>query len=225
MKNLSYFITGTDTGIGKSVITAGLCRILRAKGHDIGVLKPVATGDRSDAIFLKKQAGLDTPLDQINPVYFSRPMAPLFAAQMEHKSISIPKILSAYNKLKQSYQGILVEGAGGLLVPLKPDYLMVDLIKDMNLPLIIVTRPVLGTINHTLLTINSAREYKLNVKGFIVNYYDKNIGKGWTEKLSPVVIEKISGVRYLGEVPYIPRINSRFIPNKPFESILKRLSD
>ncbi|MFH1232110.1 MAG: dethiobiotin synthase, partial [Planctomycetota bacterium] len=136
-----------------------------------------------------------------------------------------PKILSAYRKLKQSHQGIIVEGAGGLLVPLKRNYLIVDLVRDMNLPIIIVTRPTLGTINHTLLTINSARQYKVKIKGFIVNYYDKNIKKGWTEKLSPVVIERISGVHYLGEIPYVSTINKGVIPYKPFVSVLKELMD
>lgn len=225
MKHLSYFITGTDTGIGKSVITAGICRILRSKCYDIGVMKPISTGGRDDAIFLKKQLGLNTSLDLINPFYFRHPIAPLFAAQLEHKTIHIPKILSDYHTLKKSHQGVIVEGAGGLLVPLKQNYLMADLIRDMKLPLIIVARPTLGTINHTLLTINSAREYKLNIKGFIVNYYAKNIKKGWTEKLSPVVIERISGVRYLGEVPYLTELNKNIIPHKPFESILERLSD
>lgn len=225
MKHLSYFITGTDTGIGKSVITAGICRILRSKGYDIGVMKPVSTGGRDDAIFLKKQSDLNTSLDIINPFYFRHPIAPLFAAQLEHKTINISKILSAYRTLKKSHQGVIVEGAGGLLVPLKQNYLMADLIKDMKLPLIIVTRPTLGTINHTLLTINSAREYKLNIKGFIVNYYDKNIEKGWTGKLSPAIIERISGVCYLGEIPYLTKLDRSIIPHKPFESILKRLSD
>ncbi|MFH1231122.1 MAG: dethiobiotin synthase [Planctomycetota bacterium] len=225
MKPLSYFITGTDTGIGKSVVTAGICRILRSKGYDIGVMKPVSTGGRDDAIFLKRQTGLNDSLDLINPYYFRHPIAPLFAAQLEHKSINISKILSAYRKLKQSHQGIIVEGAGGLLVPLKQNYLMADLIRDMRLPLIIVARPTLGTINHTLLTINSARQYKVKIKGFIVNYYDKNIKKGWTEKSSPVVIERISGVRCLGEIPYISTINKGVIPYKPFVSVLKELMD
>jgi dethiobiotin synthetase len=199
--------------------------MLRSKGYDIGVMKPVSTGNRDDAIFLKRQAGLNDSLDLINPFYFRHPIAPLFAAQLERKSINISRILSAYRKLRQSHQGIIVEGAGGLLVPLKQNYLIVDLVRDMNLPLIIVARPTLGTINHTLLTINSARKYGLKIKGFIVNYYDKNIKKGWTEKLSPVIIERISGVRYLGEIPYLGKLNRNLIPCKFFESIFKRLSD
>jgi dethiobiotin synthetase len=267
MKSPSFFITGTDTGIGKTIITAGICRSLRAKGYNVGVMKPVSSGGREDIIFLhrqcglsrilpgilgcnvpahsnwtgtnspcmkrqtclpklrRRQAGVKDSLDLINPYHFRKPIAPAFAAQLEHKKIEIPKILFAYRKLKESHDGLIVEGAGGLLVPLYGKYLIADLIKEMKLPIIIVTRPILGTINHTLLTINSAKKYGLRITGFIVNYYDRDIKKGWTERLSPAVIEKISGVSYLGEIPYIPKINRLPIPLVHFNSIVNKLLD
>jgi len=245
VKSISFFVTGTDTGIGKTIITAGICRALKSKGYNIGVMKPVASGGREDIIFLRRQCGFSRilpgiltgtnnprmkrqtsvkdSLNLINPYHFRKPIAPAFAAQLEHKKIKIPKILSAYRKLRESYDGLIIEGAGGLLVPLNGKYLIADLIKEMNLPIIIVTRPILGTINHTLLTINSAKKYRLKIAGFIVNYYAKNIKKDWTEQLSPAVIEKISGVSYLGEIPFIDEINRPPIPLTHFEPIINKL--
>jgi dethiobiotin synthetase len=223
MKNLSYFITGTDTNIGKTIVTAGLCIALRNNGHNIGVMKPISTGGRSDAIFLKRWTKVEDPLDLINPVHFHKPLAPLFSAQLEKRSVNLSKIFSAYEQLKKLHQRILVEGAGGLLVPLKQNYLIADLINALNLPVIIVTRPVLGTINHTLLTIKVARQYGLKVAGFVVNYYSENIRIGVTEKLSPDIIERISGVSCLGEIPYIKNLSRGFVNIEPFERIVQSL--
>lgn len=187
-------------------------------------MKPVASGGWNDAQFLKKQSGVDDPLDLINPCCFHAPIAPEFAARLENKKIEIPKIMSAYYKLRIKYDGLIVEGAGGLLVPLDGTYLIADLIEKMKLPVIIVTRPILGTINHTLLTINSCREYGLEIKGFIINYYDKKIKKGKTEKLGPAAIENISGVPCLGEIPYIKTApGSPMIPLKHFSPLLKKI--
>jgi len=223
MKSLSFFITATDTGIGKTIVAAGLCRALKQKGLNFGVMKPVSSGGRGDAEFLIKQTGVADPLDLINPCHFRAPIAPEFAARLEHKKIEVSKIISAYHKLKAKYDGLIVEGAGGLLVPLRDNYLMADLIEDMRLPVIIIARPTLGTINHTLLTINSAREYGLEIKGFIINYYAKNIKKDTGARLSPGAIAKISGVPFLGEIPFLAKALTTPIPTKYFEPILKKL--
>lgn len=207
----SFFITGTDTGVGKTYVTAQLCNMFRRAGYDVGVMKPVATGGRADTLYLLKHTGLKDPLDMINPIHFKAPVAPTIAAKLEKKSISIKKILSAYKKLKAIHKdGILVEGVGGVLVPLTKNYLVTDLIKELKIPAIIVTRPWLGTVNHTLLTIDALKTRRIPISGFIVNYglpqkspltrggrgcvFQLTRPNKLTAKLSPRIIEEFSGV-------------------------------
>src|SRR3989339_104952 len=196
----SLFIAGTDTGVGKTYITPQLCNMFRQAGFDVGVLKPISTGGRSDAQYLLKQTGLKDPLDLVNPIHFKPALAPTIAAKLAGKTISIRKILSAYKKLKAIHRdGILVEGVGGVMVPLAKNYLVVDLINELRIPAIIITRPSLGTVNHTLLTIDALKTKKVPISGFIVNYgLPDNKAKSrfecLTAKLSPRMIEQISGV-------------------------------
>jgi dethiobiotin synthetase len=196
----SFFITGTDTGVGKTYITAQLCNMFRQAGFDVGVMKPVATGGRADAQYLLKQTGLKDPIDLVNPIHFKTPVAPTIAAKLAGKTINIRKIFSCYKKLKSIHKdGILIEGVGGVMVPLGKDYLIVDLIKEFRIPAIIITRSSLGTVNHTLLTIESLKSRKIPISGFIVNYglpgsKSKSRLERLTAKLSPRMIEQISGV-------------------------------
>ncbi|MEW6027423.1 MAG: dethiobiotin synthase [Planctomycetota bacterium] len=196
----SFFITGTDTGVGKTYITAQLCTMFRKSGFDVGVMKPVSTGGQDDVKCLLKHTGLKDPLDLVNPIHFRQPVAPTIAAKSEGKTINIRRIFSAYKKLKTIHKdGILIEGVGGALVPLNKGYLVVDLIKDFQVPAIIITRPTLGTVNHTLLTIEALKARKIPISGFIVNYnLPGNKPKSRLEKLtareSPMIIEQVSGV-------------------------------
>ncbi|MBI5777880.1 MAG: dethiobiotin synthase [Planctomycetes bacterium] len=196
----SFFITGTDTGVGKTYITARLCNMFRQAGLDVGVMKPVSTGGRDDALYLLKHTGLKDPLDWVNPIYFKPPIAPTIAAKLAGRSIKINKIFSAYKKLKTIHKdGILIEGVGGALVPLNKNYLVADLIKELRIPAIIIIRPTLGTANHTLLTIEALKTRKIPISGFIVNYgLPGNKSRRRLEKLtacqSPLMIEQISGV-------------------------------
>ena len=120
-KYRGLFITGTDTGVGKTVVAAGLVASLRNSGVDIGVMKPIETGfslRSSDAFFLKRMAGVNDPLENICPYRFKFPLSPYTAAQLEKASIRLDKIRQAYHRLMKRHQAILVEGAGGLLVPI-----------------------------------------------------------------------------------------------------------
>ena len=196
----SFFITGTDTGVGKTYITAQLCNMFRQAGLDVGVMKPVSSGGRQDARYLLKQTGLKDPLDLVNPIHFKTPVAPTLAAKLADKRINIRRIFSAYKKLKALHKdGIIIEGVGGVLVPLNQGYLVADLIKEFRIPAIIITRPSLGTVNHTLLTIEALKSRKIPISGFIVNYgLPGNRPKTRLDKLtarfSPRMIEQISGV-------------------------------
>jgi dethiobiotin synthetase len=196
------FITGTDTGVGKTVVSGILVKELKSIFKNIGVMKPVSSGSRSDAVFLKKVSGVKDSLDSINPVYFKKSLAPLAAAINENKKTDLKKIKNAYLKLRKRYNFLDVEGAGGLLVPVTENVFMADLAKMFALPVIVVTRPGLGTINHTLLTINCARQYGLTVLGFLVNYTSRQ-KRGLAERTNPEIIQRLGKVTFLGTIPYI----------------------
>lgn len=148
-----FFITGTDTEVGKTIVTAALGLCLKQEGYDIGVMKPIqCSGD--DAEFLKNTLDVSDPLEEINPYYTDEPLSPHIAFERANKEIHREEIIERYEQLKGNHDITLVEGAGGLLVPIQKDYCMIDLIEDLDLEVVIVSRLGLGTINHTLLTID-----------------------------------------------------------------------
>ena len=210
--NKGFFITGTDTGIGKTVVAEGLIRALKAKGLSVCPMKPVESGCSRkkgelfppDAVTLLKASGVDETLDAVNPYRLRNPLAPSVAAEIEGIKIEKKKIISACNRFSKKYDITVVEGAGGIMVPIYKKYLFLDLAVDLGLPLLIVARPGLGTINHTLLTIEAARSRGLDIAGIVINYAMKT-RNGLPEKTSPEVIEKLGGVPVLGIVPYIER--------------------
>lgn len=186
------FVTGTDTGVGKTFVTLLLARTL---GIDVGIMKPISCGpDKdNDAIYLKKQLKLDDPLDLINPIRLKYPLSPYASAKLQKKKINIKKIFTAYKKLGGKYDLVLVEGVGGALVPIFEDYFVADLIKDMKIPAIVVARAGLGTINHTLLTIEALKKRKVPILGIVLNGFSAK-SHDISEKSNADVIEKLSGV-------------------------------
>lgn len=208
--NKGIFITGTDTGVGKTFVAAGLIKAIRGKGINVCPMKPVETGCRkrdgellpADAVKLLKASGLKESLDAVNPYRFRQPLAPAAAAENEGVVIKRSKIISACERLSKSYDFIVIEGAGGIMTPVYKKYLCLDLIKKIGLPLIIVSRPGLGTINHTLLTIEAARSRGVNLHGVIINHAAYK-GKDLSEKSNPEIIESIGRVPILGIIPYL----------------------
>ena len=201
-KTKGIFITGTDTEVGKTVVAALLVKELKKIYKSVGVMKPFASGGRDDALLLKSAAGVTDSIDLINPVYFKKALAPLVAARYEKKKVDLNRIKQAFNKLAKKHEFMIVEGAGGLLVPVTKKKYILDIIKMLNLPLIIVARPGLGTINHTLLTAKAARNSDIDVLGFVINNTSKH-RKGLAEKTNPAVISELSKIKYLGEVPFL----------------------
>lgn len=185
------FITGTDTGVGKTFVAKGIVNALRAQGYKVAAMKPIVTGSMNDV----------NKLGAENIYAFKAPLAPSVAGRLENKRISIEKILSAYKKLCNENDFVVVEGIGGLLVPIKKGYFVSDLIKDMDIPAIIVARPGLGTINHTLLTVKHAQNVGIKVLGIIFNEAQKT-KTGICERTNPKEIERESGVPILGYVKY-----------------------
>lgn len=203
-----YFITGTDTGIGKTYVASYLARLFKKAGFDVGVMKPIATGDAkfsSDAKLLKESIETDDSLELINPIYLRLPLAPLVAAKLLKVNLDLEKIWNAFELLSKQHEILIVEGIGGLLVPITNHkdkiFYVGDLAKRLGLNLIIVSRPSLGTINHTLLTVECARRYKLKIEGIIINYAFK-IKENLATRTNPAIIERLSGIRVLGIVPY-----------------------
>ena len=206
------FITGTDTGVGKTVAALVLGTLLREQGYNVGVMKPVQCGG-DDARFLKKSLHLKDGLSDINPCLSREPLSPHLAFQREKRKIDVEKILSAYERLKEKHEIVLVEGAGGLMVPLREDYFVADLAWDLGLELMIVARPGLGTINHTLLTIAQARGHGLSVRGVIFSEAS-NRKRGIPEKTNPDVIRRLGNVPILGTIPHLKNFTSEEIIRK-----------
>lgn len=197
------FITGTDTDVGKTVATYVMGTLLKEQGKDVGVMKPVQCAGE-DASFLANRLDLRDDFKDINPFYAPEPLSPHLAFQRAKKVISIPQILKSYKRIEKNHDLTLVEGAGGLLVPLKKNYLVADLARAMNLDVIIVARLGLGTINHTLLTIRQAQEYGLNALG-IVFCETRKQKRGLPEQTNPKAIQEYGGVPILGTIPYLEK--------------------
>ena len=196
-----FFITGTDTEIGKTAVTAGLATAFKQRGLNVGVMKPVAAGSRADAIMLQQSAGVSDTIQEINPIYLQNPLSPNVAAQIESKPLNIDDITTHYEQLKKRHNIMLIEGVGGLLVPLLEDFSVADLITQINLPIIIVARAALGTINHTLLTIEAAQRRNHNIVGIIYNTVSPD-ADATAAQTSPDTITRISNIPSLGILPY-----------------------
>lgn len=197
------FITGTDTGVGKTVITAALALSLKGSGLDVGVMKPLQSGSSlpgmTDIEFLRAVLGEKEHSPDDCVYNFEAPLSPDAAARLAGENIDPGKIKSAYTRLASSRDVVLVEGAGGLLVPIAGGYLMADLARDLSLPLLVVARPGLGTINHTALTIECARGRGLTVLGFVINAFP--VSPGPAERTNPEAIFKQTGAPLLGVYP------------------------
>lgn len=202
------FITGTDTSVGKSVASAAIAMLLKRSGHSVGVMKPVTSGciERDgqlisqDAELLCFAAGVAVTPD-CAPYLLKAPLAPSVAASLEGVRIDFQVIQDAYRRIANSCEYVIVEGAGGLMVPLAGGLLMSDLASHLGLPIAVVARPGLGTINHTLLTTFSGRNLGLEVKGVIVNRYPDLPDQA--EAYAPHLIASLSGTQLLGVFPEV----------------------
>ena len=169
-----WFVTGTDTGVGKTLVTCALLRALRERGIDAAGMKPIETGVGAagplDAIALREAAGAVDPLDDVCPQRFALPAAPTVAAAAEGRSVDLEAVRAAHARLATRHPCVVVEGAGGLLAPAAKGATMADLAGQLGLPLLVVARATLGTINHTLLTLEAARARGLPVAGVVVSH-------------------------------------------------------
>ena len=169
------FVTATDTGVGKTVVTAALAVALRTHGYAVGVMKPIETGvlssegTGSDAIRLREAARSSDMLTEIRPYVFRRPLAPLDAARLEKRTVRLPTIIRAFRTLQSRHEVVVVEGIGGVYVPITSSLDVSDLIYRMKLPTVVVGRVSLGGINHALLTLRALRQRKIPVLALVLN--------------------------------------------------------
>jgi len=227
----SLLVTGTDTGVGKTLVSGGLAAELARRGAPVGVMKPFATGARSvrgrlvseDALFLQSAAGVDDSLDLINPICLKPPLAPPMAARVAKTRINLSRVWSAYQTLRRRHPILIVEGIGGLLVPLITGWTVADLARKLRLPLLIVTRPSLGTLNHTALTVHAARSHGLRILGLVLNSAHP-ARKGLAERLNPDALEQFTGITVLGEVPYVGPQPAQALGHPVFRRIVDRLT-
>ena len=198
-------ITGTNTDIGKTYVACGIVRELKNRGIDVGVFKPFCSGSREDAEKLISASGVNDTIEEVNPFYFEQPLAPYHALKLEGKNIDIKKCLEAFDILRHRHDLMIVEGAGGIMVPIMdtPEgiYSFRDLFSDLASDIIIVTSRDLGTINHSWLSAKICDEAGLNVAGFIFND-TKPVEEKEPAISNPEIIEYCSGKPVLGIVKY-----------------------
>jgi dethiobiotin synthetase len=215
VKVKGVFVTGTDTGVGKTWIAAGLTAVLRRWGLAACYFKPVQSGCPeengqlvpTDARFAKELAGLDEPLELLTPITLRLPLAPGVAAAREGVAVDLDRIAQARKELAERYDLLVTEGAGGLYVPLTDtNFLVVDMARWLRLPLIVVARAGLGTINHTALTVKAAQQAGVPVAGVVINRYPER--PSLAEETNPEVIAALTDTPILGKVPEISQLST-----------------
>lgn len=218
------FITGTDTEVGKTVVTAGLMYLLRSKGYNATYFKAALSGYFKDghriicdASFVRKVSDLQENLENITPYMYKTPVSPHLAGNIENNPINIEKVKEKYNYLKKKYDYIIAEGSGGIICPLidneKGVYLLEDLIRDLNMDVIVVARAGVGTINHTILTIKYMDNLGIKVKGIIINGYEDSLACN----------DNINMIRRLIDTPILAVVNFINEKNLDIESLKKEM--
>ena len=207
-----FFVTATDTGIGKTFITAGLGRIAQAKGLRIGIGKPISCGGIDDAVYYKNKLKLKDSIDSINPVQFKQPLSPYAAMKTGKKKIDIARIKRSINNLRKDRDIVLVEGLGGAMAPIKRNYYVADMTKALQIPCIVIARAGLGTINHTLMTIDELKKRKIRIAGIIMNRFD---GREISQRSNAQMIEELSGIKVIGKIK----------AKSSFEALVRQIKD
>jgi len=210
------FITATDTDIGKTMITGAIAAALKARGIHVGVFKPLASGGiinqegklvSEDASFLMKAAGIGEELrSEVNAVCLKPALTPAIAARESNITIDIEKIIADVKKNAKKYDMVLIEGVGGITAPLWQDYLLADMMKAFALPAIIVSKPRLGAINHTVLTYEYAKQRAIELNGVILNRWEAD-SAGILEESNIEYIENMTGLPIVGKFPLTKNID------------------
>lgn len=218
----NLFVSGTDTNVGKTLVSALLALKLRSQGLDCGVMKPFSAGCEwqngvlvnEDAVFLREIAGVDDDLELINPIRLEKPLAPLMAARRAEISSQhwFSQAREAFEELQKRHDFLIVEGAGGLLVPLAERDGQVltcaDLAREWDLPTVIVARRTLGTINHTLLT---CREPEIRFVGLVFSDAAPVLESDVAARESPNLLAEMTGLPIWGQIPFLETKNAAIL--------------
>ena len=202
-------MTGTDTGVGKTVVTAALACLLSARGLDVGVVKPFQTGTdlegMTDAEFVYACLGRDFDPDEVSPCRLRAPLSPCFAARAEGVEIPLGDVVSRAKEYVSRHDVTLIEGAGGLFVPVTETVMMADLALELEAPALLVARPGLGTVNHTMLSLEYARQKGLPAAGVVISGFPEpaDVASG----TNPVLFRDLFSLRLLGVLPRLPGVN------------------
>lgn len=214
----AVFVTGTDTGVGKTVVTAALAAAFARHGYPAGVMKPIETGvsssidARSDAARLRSASRNCDALREIRPYVFRRPLAPLDAARSERRSIHLSAIVRAYGRLRLHHNLLLVEGVGGLHVPITPAADVLDLIVNMKSPVLVIGRAGLGGVNHAMLTLHALRQRKVRVIALVLNRTKpvRTAVARRQERSTRSLLRECAGVPVIGPLPFLAGLEARF---------------
>lgn len=221
-----FFVTGTDTGVGKTIIAGALVTAMHSLGLTAGIMKPIESGCRrrggrlipGDGTFLRKISGADDPVGTITPSCFESPLAPLPASEKEARDSALPKVRRAFQELSEKYEALVVEGIGGLMVPIAKDYFVIDLAGEFGLPLIIVAKPGLGTINHTMLSVEYALKRGLEVAGVVINFNNPP-DHSLAEETNPELLRKILPVPLMGIFPHLEKVGRKTLKEAAFSNL------
>lgn len=198
-----FFITGTDTGVGKTIVTAGIASALLRQGRDVGVIKPIGSGGIPcpDAEFLAQAVSYRQTPQEIVPFSFKEPLAPYAIERRGYGVVDVAQALRHIYECEKRYDYLLIEGIGGVLVPLKLYYTVLDMVCELGYDVLVVARAGLGTINHTLLTLNVLKMKAVSVKGFIM--CDMNdAADDVSIPDNSAIIEELSGISCIAHIPY-----------------------
>jgi len=207
----SLFITGTDTDVGKTCVTAGIINYLSKMNVDVGVMKPFASGYKTndnsvseDVEILTKYSGVTDPVDLINPYFFEIPTSPYEACMKLNREIDISKIVDAYSQLISNHDIVIVEGIGGIMTPISQNYFVSDLIFELKLNSIIVAGSKIGAVNHLMLTYEHSQQKNLNFNGFLIN---QNVPDGYELSSLRQQVSRLTGEKVFGAIPYHESFN------------------
>jgi dethiobiotin synthetase len=223
---MSYFITGTDTGVGKTMVSCALLHAFAVQGKRVAGFKPVAAGcdadgHNDDAKALRAASGMPLTCGQVNPYCFPHAIAPHIAARHSGVRIELSRILTLYRDLAGQADEVIVEGVGGFLVPLNGQQNSADLAKELDLPVIVVVGMRLGCLNHALLTLRAIADYRLECAGWVANVLDADMG---------ALQENIGALRerivapLLGIVPYMAAPDAQAVAQHLEINLLERSS-
>lgn len=223
----AIFVTGTDTGVGKTYVAAGLAASLRASGKDVGVMKPLASGipeegglfKSGDVRILQEASGSKDPEEAMNPEFFPIMASPYAAQARLGRKPDVKRIIEEFCSLRQMHQVLIVEGIGGVMTPILEGYYVADLVRDMSVPALIVASNRLGSINHTVMTCMACRSCGVRVRGILVNCFED----GYEPSEICRDLGELTGKKVFGHVPFVAdvsRMRDVFCGSMDPESVL-----